>query len=187
VADNFNPPIRGKQFIFGHALPSQADPRLHQVNPTLAIGDVKVAQLNGGTIGAFANIATLPVVEPAGGANLKVTLSASEMSADGVIVRFSDVAGAEWCDQQVTIHPTDLIIAGSVNDAGPTASAFNTTLTQPDNHFNSAFLTFTGGNLAGQSRKISTYAISNGRIVLSSAFTQAPANGDPFEILGRSE
>src|SRR3954468_22745932 len=136
--DNFNPPIRAKQFLLGIPLPSQADPRLHKSNPTLAAGDVKVSQLNAGTFGAFANIATLPVVEPTGGTNVKVTLSASEMACDCLKVRFSDAAGAEWCDFELCIHPTDLIIAGAVNDGGPTAGAFNTTLTQGDNFFNNS-------------------------------------------------
>jgi hypothetical protein len=181
--ENHNPPVRGKAYTFPAALAAQANPLLHQVNPTLAAGDVKVSRDGG----AAANITTLPTAQPAGGAVLLVTLSAAEMAADNVAVRFSDAAGAEWCDLLVGIQPTNLIIAGSVNDAGATSLSFKTTLSLVDDFPNSAFLIFTSGALAGESRKISDYANTNGQITLATALTAAPADGSGFVIVGRSE
>jgi len=93
-------PEKNAQFIFYVGLTSQADTKLFQVNPTLAAGDVKVTTDGG----AAANITTLPTVTPAGGTDVKVTLSASEMNGDNISVTFSDAAGAEWCDLKVTIQ-----------------------------------------------------------------------------------
>ena len=60
-----------------------------QSNPTLAAGDVKIS-LDGG---AFANLGTLPSVEPAAGKAVKVTLSQAETNADNLVIIFSDAAG----------------------------------------------------------------------------------------------
>lgn len=95
-------PQRGAAFVFHTALTSQADTMLQQVNPTLAAGDCQVSK----DAGAFANLTTLPDVQPAGGASVRVQLSAAEMTADNVVVRFSDQAGAEWCDQSIMIQTT---------------------------------------------------------------------------------
>jgi len=45
-------------------------------------------------------------VFPAAGAGVRVQLSVAEMTADNVVVRFADQAGAEWCDQSITIQTT---------------------------------------------------------------------------------
>ena len=83
-----------------------------------------------------------------------------------------------------------LIAAGTVvddNDPDPTATAFETNLTEASNdHYNGAFLVFTSGALLGQSRKIAGY-VGATKIITTSAFTEAPAGGDTFAILGRSE
>ncbi len=71
-----------------------------KVNPTLATGDVKVS-LDGG---ALANIATLPVATPAGGALLRVALSAAELLAKRIAVLFVDQAGGEWEDEVLIIE-----------------------------------------------------------------------------------
>lgn len=65
-----------------------------KVNPTIAAGDFKVSTDGG----AFTNLATLPVVEPAGSIAVKITLSQAEMNGDKVMVQGIDVAGAEWED-----------------------------------------------------------------------------------------
>lgn len=94
------PPKRGEAYEFYTGLISQADTKLLKANPTLATGDVKVSKDGG----AFANLATLPTVTPASGVGVRVQLSASEMDADNVTVAFVDAAGAEWCDQVVSIQ-----------------------------------------------------------------------------------
>lgn len=95
-------PLRATEFICYVGLPSQADNKLFQVNPTLAAGDVKVS-IDGG---AFNNLNTLPVVTPASGRAVKVTVSVAEMTADNVQIVFSDAAGAEWCDLLINIQTT---------------------------------------------------------------------------------
>lgn len=91
------------------SLTSQADTKLLQANPTLAANDVKISVDDG----AFTNITTLPTVTPAGGKKVKVSLSAAEMNGSRIDVLFSDSAGAEWCDQMLSIEtsPDDLTIA----------------------------------------------------------------------------
>lgn len=88
-----NPPIRGQAWTLYTAVTSQANTKIHQDNPTLAVGDVKISKDGG----ALANVETLPV--PIGtSAILALSLSAAEMTADVVVVQLRDVAGDEWCD-----------------------------------------------------------------------------------------
>lgn len=95
-------PKRAAAFSFYVALTSQADTKLFQANPTLAAGDVKVS-IDGG---AFANVTDIPVVTPAAGRLVAVTLTAAEMTGDNIQVQFVDAAGAEWCDLVVNIQTT---------------------------------------------------------------------------------
>jgi hypothetical protein len=71
---------------------------------------------------------------------------------------------------------------GSVNDAGATSTAFNTTLTDANDFWNDSLLVFTSGNLNGQCRPILDFANVNGRITLDEALTAAPDNGSTFLI-----
>lgn len=81
-------------------LVSQANTKLFQVAPTIAAGDFKVS-IDGG---AYANLATLPVVTPAAGSTVKISLSAAEMNGDNIHVQCRDAAGAEWCDLSFNIQ-----------------------------------------------------------------------------------
>jgi len=181
---NYNPCIRGQAFRFFVGLTSQADPTGAQVNPSIAAGDAKVSKDGG----ALANLATLPTVTPASSKMVQVDLSAAEMDADNVTVVLSDAAGSEWVDLIVNIQPSSLGFTGSVNDAGAIATSFVTTITgKGTDFFKDSFLLFTDGALQGQSRKISAYNTSTGAITVATAFSSAPANSDPFIILGRSE
>lgn len=66
-----------------------------KASPTLAAGDFKVS-IDGG---AFANLATLPVVDPAAGTAVKIALSATEMNGDEIVVACIDQdATKEWAD-----------------------------------------------------------------------------------------
>lgn len=87
------------QFVFYGSLVSQANPKLMQVNPTIASGDFKVS-IDGG---ALANLATLPTVTPAGGSMVKFTLSTTEMAGANATVVCLDAAGSEWCDLTINI------------------------------------------------------------------------------------
>jgi hypothetical protein len=96
----FVPPKINTALEFYVGLPSQANLNILQVNPTLAAGDVKVS-IGGG---AFNNLGTLPVVTPAGGKSVKVTLSTSEANDGNSVVVFSDAAGDEWCDVLINVQ-----------------------------------------------------------------------------------
>ena len=94
------PAKRATELIFYVALRSQANSTIMQVNPTLAAGDVLISKDGGAT----ANLGTLPVVTPAASKNVKVTVSSTEMTADNVMITFSDAAGAEWMDLAINIQ-----------------------------------------------------------------------------------
>jgi hypothetical protein len=94
------PAKRGVEYIFYVSLVQQADTKLLQGTPTLAAGDVTISKDGG----AFANLTTLPTVTPAAGKSVKVTVSATEMTADNVLIVFSDAAGAQWCDLSINIQ-----------------------------------------------------------------------------------
>jgi len=94
------PPQKGVSYIFYVGLFSQADTKLLQANPTIAAGDFK-ASTDGG---AFANLATLPDVDPDAGVAVKITLSTAEMNGDNIVVTCIDAAGAEWCDLFINIQ-----------------------------------------------------------------------------------
>ena len=99
---SYSPPKRATEYIFYVSLVSQANTKLFQNNPTLATGDFKVSKDGG----SFANLTTLPTVTPASSRSVKITLSATEMTADNVKVEAVDAAGAEWCDQSWLIQPS---------------------------------------------------------------------------------
>lgn len=98
----YNTPKRATAFKMYIGLVSQADAKLLKVNPTIAAGDFQISKDGG----AFANLATLPSVNPAGGRAVMIDLSASEMTADNVVVQCVDAAGAEWCDQMINLQTT---------------------------------------------------------------------------------
>lgn len=71
--------------------------------PTLAAGDFLISK----DFGTFANLTTLPTVTPAGTGQLKVTLSAAEMQAANVTVKYHDPDGT-WDDGLIVIQPLQL-------------------------------------------------------------------------------
>jgi len=77
-----------------------------QASPTLATGDVTISKDDG----SFVNLATLPTTTPAGGVKIKVSVSATEMQAERIFIRFKDAAGAEWDENALAIvtygHPS---------------------------------------------------------------------------------
>ena len=99
-------PIRKRAYVFNVGLVDQANTKLLKAAPTLAAGDFKISKDGG----AFANLATLPTVTPAGGVGVKISLSATEMDADNVVITCIDAAGAEWCDQMIDIQTREQAI-----------------------------------------------------------------------------
>lgn len=95
MSSPYNPPYKGEDFICYVALQSMTAQGSFKANPTIAAGDFKVSK-DGGD---FANLETLPSVAPAAGVSVKLTLSATEMNADNVVVVGIDqTTTKEWAD-----------------------------------------------------------------------------------------
>jgi len=77
-----------------------------------------------------------------------------------------------------------IVTQSAVNDASATASSFVTDLTNStDDFYNNAVITFTSGDLDGQTRRVSDYDGSSKTITASPAYTSAPADNDTFTIV----
>ena len=77
-----------------------------------------------------------------------------------------------------------IVTQSSVNDPSPSTTSFITSLTNSaDGFYDNAVLTFTSGNLKGQSRRVSAYVASTKIVTLDPALTSAPTNGDQFTIV----
>jgi len=99
----YNPPVKAEDFVIYISLADASDPKTFKVNPTIAAGDFKISKDGG----AFANLTTLPAVTPASTASLKITLSATEMTADNVFILGVDqTATKEWADFALSIPTT---------------------------------------------------------------------------------
>ena len=110
-----HPPKRATAYTYSVSLVSQADTKLFKTTVTLAAGDVTVSK-DGGN---FASVTNLPVEIQTSGV-IVGTLTSTEMTADRVVVRFRDAAGAEWCDTLLVIDTVanrfdDLALAAGVN------------------------------------------------------------------------
>jgi hypothetical protein len=103
MAAPYNPPVKNEDFIIGIALEDFILPGNFKANPTVAAGDFQVSK----DFGAFANLTTLPTIEPASGVQVKVALSATEMNADVVTVKCIDqTSPKEWADLIFSIPTT---------------------------------------------------------------------------------
>lgn len=103
MAAPYNPPVKNEDFIFYMFLESMASPGSFQSNPTIAAGDFQISKDGG----AYANLSTLPDVEPNSSHSVRVQLSSTEMNADVVIIRAIDqTATKEWADAGVVILTT---------------------------------------------------------------------------------
>jgi len=65
----------------------------------------------------------------------------------------------------------------------PTASSFDTNLTEVTGAFDGLLLRFVSGSLAGEARPIATYSSTDGRITLQKPLTAAPSAADEFLIV----
>lgn len=88
---------KGVAYDFYVSLTDLGDPQQFVTDPTIEAGDFK-RSVDGGT---FANLATLPVVEPSGSSTVKISLSSAEMSGNKVVVEGKDASGEEWGDISV--------------------------------------------------------------------------------------
>lgn len=122
-------------------------------------------------------------------------------SAKSLIVSVLGATGAAQCDvcvPLVDLDPYDAVRAGLTGlpnhvmttgtvsaDAGNTASTFKTNLSATEaDHWKYAFLTFTSGTLAGQTRQITAYNGST-KFVTTVAFSAAPTAADAFLLVNR--
>lgn len=95
------PPVYGAAFEFDVVLFAQSDNQI-KTTPTIASGDFVISKANGAT----ANLTTTPSESPASSGIVRVQLSATEMEADKLTVKWHDASGAEWHDGAVCIHTT---------------------------------------------------------------------------------
>jgi hypothetical protein len=103
MAAPYNPPVKAEDFVLRIALTDYALTGGLRINPTIAAGDFKISKDGG----ALADLAVLPVVEPAGSMWVKVALSASEMTADTVALQAVDQTTIkEWSDWALCILTT---------------------------------------------------------------------------------
>lgn len=127
-------PKRATAWIGYIGLVDQANTKLLKANPTLAAGDFKVS-IDGG---AFANLATLPTVTPAGGTAVKISLSSGEMTGDNIVVACIDAAGAEWCDQfinlQTSVRQIDDLLAATRLKTNTAVSGYAFLMTDSTSH-----------------------------------------------------
>lgn len=92
---------KNEALTFYIGLHAAADDDEIQQNPTLAAGDARIS----GDGAAFANLATLPAVDPAAGRGVKVVLSQAEMNFDNLFIYFEDqTAPEEWKSLYISIH-----------------------------------------------------------------------------------
>jgi hypothetical protein len=103
MAAPWNPPKRAEDFEIHIALEDYANPGNFKSTPTIAAGDFQISKDGA----AYANLATLPVVEPASTHTVLIALSSTEMTADSVVVRAIDqTATKEWSDFVLSIPTT---------------------------------------------------------------------------------
>jgi hypothetical protein len=83
------------------------------------------------------------------------------------------------------LDPEPSVVQGQVADSNPTASTFETDLTQGlDDFWADSFVLFVSGTLAGAVERVTGYDGTNGALT-TAGFPQAPADGDQFIMLNR--
>jgi len=99
---NSNPPKKNQAFTFFLTLAKADGSGDIQNSPTIAAGDFKV--LFGSTL---QNLTTLPAINATDTRVVDVTLSATEMNVDQVIIRWIDqTTPKEWVDGSLSINTT---------------------------------------------------------------------------------
>jgi hypothetical protein len=92
---------KNEALTFYVSLKASADDDTVQANPTVVAGDVRISTDGS----AWANLATTPTVDPAGGQGVKVDLSAAETNGDNFLVYFEDqTAAEEWKAEMFSFH-----------------------------------------------------------------------------------
>lgn len=100
---NSNPPKRAQAFVTYICLRAATDNLSLKSTPTIAAGDFKISKDGG----AFANLTTLPTNTPASSVGVQLSLSATEMTADNVLIVWVDqTTTKEWADGWLEINTT---------------------------------------------------------------------------------
>lgn len=103
MAAPYNPPKKGEDFVVYIGLQDASNPTNFLINPVISNGDFRVSKDGG----ALTNLTTLPSVEPSGYQLVKVSLSATEMTADSVVILGIDTSGPKlWADLIISIPTT---------------------------------------------------------------------------------
>ena len=103
MAAPYIPPKKNEDFLFAICLEDFANPGTIKSNPTIAAGDFKISK----DYAAFANLSTLPDVEPDSTVQVRVQVSSTEMNADGVMIVWADqTVPKEWADGWLFIPTT---------------------------------------------------------------------------------
>ena len=137
---------------------------------SIATDAITAAKIATDAIGA-AELAADAVAEIADGVWDEILTGATHNIATSAGRRLRNIAGLTETDS-------------AVDDPGAaaTTTAFNTDLTEADDHWNDTLIVFTSGTLIGQAKPILDYANTNGAITLDEALTAAPADNDEFVI-----
>lgn len=111
-------PIRAAAFTFEiPGVYSQADPTIFQVAPTIAAGDFWIST-DGGGWNALTNTPTV-IIAGSVDTMIQFVLTATEMTADRVAIKWVDAAGAEWISGGITFYTS---ARGADDLAYPTVS-----------------------------------------------------------------
>lgn len=169
-----NPPVFGQPYTFDIGLVDQADTKKFKVNPTLAAGDFKIS-IDGG---ALTNLASLPTVSPASGQQVRVALSAAEMTGQNCTVYWIDASGAEWCDGMFNVQPSagfGIVEYGTAQAAGASTLTLRSAAAYADNELAGASVAILSGTGAGQMRQIASNVGSTDVVTVSPAWTTTPS------------
>ncbi len=119
----------------------------------------------------------------------RVLAEASQAKVEDVQTKVTDIQSkATNLQSNLDILLGAMIVTqSSVSDSSATTTSFISALTNATNNFyKNAVLTFTTGDLDGQSRRISAYDGTSKTITLDPALTSAPADGDEFTIISQN-
>ena len=152
-------------------------------NPTLASGDWKISKDGG----AFANLATLPDVEPDGTNQVRIQLSESELDAEWIVILGIDQTGTkEWRDVIITIKvigATVKVVTDGSNAAGTFKISRFGLGTEAGDMLKPAYLKVLTGALAGQVQKVTAYNATTDFVTVSPAFTGTPADDVYMQVV----
>jgi len=179
---------------------SSLSPGLYRVDFPDAAFATGVSRVLLGVIGAAIDPAYIEIelLTPPNEASVNVSsisnnaITAASMNSDAG----SEIADAVW-DEALTgaTHnvPTSAgrrlrqlgdAIPGTVTDSAPSTTDFDTDLSgYGDNFLNDQLIRFVTGSLTGQLRIIKTFTDTNNNILVSEPLTQAPSNGDTFDVI----